>query len=207
MINILIRTHNRPKMFDKCIKSIESQTYKDWRIIISADNKNAGRWAREYKYDCIRTDHMSQKSSYYARLQNRRRKLLKRPKRRVYWNLYFNSLQKKVTEGYVVYMDEDMVFYDENSLQIIADNSHEDELLIFRYQLPKREGTYARPVDAKWEIRPRRGALSTGCFSHHSKHPVVWMAVKAGDYFAARNLYDRLDSRWIKEIITRGQDD
>ena len=61
MINILIRTHDRPEKLKECIKSIENQTYKDWRIIISADNNRAEEWTKPYGYECIRTDKIKYK--------------------------------------------------------------------------------------------------------------------------------------------------
>ncbi|KKK66400.1 hypothetical protein LCGC14_2964460, partial [marine sediment metagenome] len=124
MINILIRTHNRPDKLRECIKSIKMQTYKKWHIIISADNDRAEKYTKPYGYEYIRTD----KIKYQKRKEKSRM--------RKYWNVYLNVLQGRAKEGFIIYMDEDMVLYTENSLQLVADNSHEDKLLIFKPLTP-----------------------------------------------------------------------
>lgn len=44
LINILIRTSNRPSSFKRCLDSITSQDYPNIRIIIGYDNENALRY-------------------------------------------------------------------------------------------------------------------------------------------------------------------
>ena len=36
--NIMVRTSNRPNYFSDCIKSIRSQIYENYKIIVSVDN-------------------------------------------------------------------------------------------------------------------------------------------------------------------------
>ena len=191
MINILIRTHNRPDKLKECIKSIERQTFKDWKIIISADNERAEKWVKPYGYYYIRTD----KIKYKRRDKGRMRK---------HWNIYMNILQSKATKGFIIYMDEDMILYTENSLQLVADNSHEDKLLIFKYRIRQDIGT--RPGGSYWKKTPKRTHINTGCFSHSVKHKVRWKGISAGDYFAVAELYKRLETIWLDEIILKGQD-
>ena len=191
MINILIRTHNRPEKFRKCIKSIESQIYKDWRIIISADNDRAERWVKLSGYEYIRTD----KIKYKKRQEKSRMKKI--------WNRYLNVLQSEVKEGFIIYMDEDMGTYSKNSLQLVIDNSHEDKLLIFKYKI--RQDIGIRPGLKDWGKPPIRTHINTGCFSHPTKHKVEWRGISAGDYFAVSDLYNRLETTWLNEIILMGQ--
>ena len=190
MINILIRTHNRPEKFRKCIKSIESQTYKNWHIIISADNDRAERWVKPYRYEYIRTD----------RIEYKKRK----PRMRKCWNLYMNILQDKAKEGFIVYMDEDMFMYTEDSLQLVADNSHEDRLLIYKYRI--RLDCASRPESKYWGNPPERTHINTGSFSHPVEHKVIWRGISAGDYFAVTDLYNRLETTWLDETILMGQE-
>ena len=191
MINILIRTHDRPEKLKECIKSIENQTYKDWRIIISADNDKAEKWTKPYGYEYIRTD----KIRYKKRIEKSRMKKE--------WNRYLNALQGRATEGFIMYMDEDMVLYTENSLQLVANNSHEDRLLIYKYKI--RQDIGIRPEKGYWRQTPQRTHISTGCFSHPAKHKVRWRGISAGDYFSVSNLYNRLKTTWLDEIILMGQ--
>jgi hypothetical protein len=166
------------------------QTYKDWKIVISADNERAEKWVKPYGYEYIRTD----KIKYQRRDKGRMRK---------HWNVYMNVLQGRAKKGFIIYMDEDMVLYTENSLQLVADNSHEDKLLIFKYRIREDIGT--RPGKSYWGGVPRRTHINTGCFSHPVKHKVRWKGISAGDYFAVAELYKRLETTWLDEIILKGQ--
>ena len=191
MINILIRTHNRPEKFRKCIKSIESQTYKDWRIIISADNDRAERWVKLSGYEYIRTDKVFYKSvKEIFRL-------------RKHFNRYFNVLQERVKDGFIIYMDEDVIMKTENSLQLIADNAKEDKLLIYKYRI--RLDRWSRPEIKYWNKKPERTHINTGSFCHHAKHKVEWRGISAGDYFAVSDLYNRLETIWLDKEILMGQ--
>ena len=191
MINILIRTHDRPEKFRKCIQSIEGQTYKDWRIIISADNDKAERWVKPYGYEYIRTD----KIKY--------RKIKEQSRLKKHFNLYLNTLQDKAKEGFIIYMDEDIIMKTENSLQLIADNAKEDKLLIYRFRI--RLDRWSRPEDKYWKKRPQRTHINTGSFCHPAKHKVIWRGISAGDYFAVSDLYNKLETIWLDKEILMGQ--
>lgn len=191
MINILIRTHDRPEKFRKCIKSIESQTYKNWRIIISADNDRAEGWVKPSGYEYIRTDKVRYKS---VKETSRLKK---------HFNRYFNVLQDEVKEGFIIYMDEDVIMKTNNSLQLIADNVKEDKLLIYRFRI--RQDRWSRPEDKYWKKPPERTHINTGSFCHPAKHKVRWRGISAGDYFAALDLYNRLETIWLDEEILMGQ--
>jgi len=192
MINILIRTHNRPRKFKECIKSIEMQTYKDWKIVISADNDHAEKWVKPYGYEYIRTDKIK-----YKRIKESSRM-------KKVWNRYLNALQRRATEGFIIYMDDDVVLYNKNSLQLVADNSYEDKLLIYKYKIHNNIGT--RPEDEDWGKIPQRTHINGECFSHPAKHKVIWRGISGGDYFAITDLYNRLETTWLDEIIIREQD-
>ena len=204
MINILIRTHDRPDKLRKCIQSIKNQTYKDWNIIISADNKHIEKSVVSLGYEYVRTDNITYKG--FKKGMIRPKENTRPRKKRVYWNLYFNTLQDMAKEGYILYLDEDMILTTPNSLQLIADNSSVDELLIFKYCTPKHERNETRPSLENWNKKPHRGTISTGCFSHHTNHKARWPPQRAGDYFAVSNLYGRLKTTWLNEVITSGQD-
>ena len=192
MINILIRTHDRPEKLAKCIQSIEEQAYKDWRIIISADNDKAERWVKRYEYEYIRTDKIK-----YRKIRERSR--LKKK----HFNLYLNTLQDKVKEGFIIYMDEDIIMKTENSLQLVADNAKEDKLLIYKFRV--RLDRSSRPESRYWKKPPQRTHINTGSFCHPAKHKVIWRGISAGDYFAASDLYNRLGTIWLDKEILMGQ--
>ncbi|HXP53150.1 MAG TPA: glycosyltransferase family A protein [Bacteroidia bacterium] len=84
LLNILIRTSNRPTLFARCLDSILDQSYKNIRIIVSTD--------REVKYvpQWIETVEVTP-----------------RPELDYGYDLYINDLKAKVTEGYFIVVDDD----------------------------------------------------------------------------------------------------
>ena len=179
MINILIRTHDRPNEFRRCLQSIYSQTYEDYRIIISADNGNTEIYVRPHGHEFIRT--------YPGEGE--------KP-----WNRYQNELQAKVESGIIIYMDDDLTFHSPDSLQLVADNSHEDRLLIFKFLI--EGGTGIAPRHDSWgELSCH---LNSACFSHSAKHKVKWKPVGGGDHRAIANL-EHLKITWLDEIIMQGK--
>lgn len=115
LINILIRTHRRPDGFKKLIDSIKSQTYKNYRIIVSVDDMATFEYVLKHKIridDIVLIDgeDVNNKVSESFAGSN------------APYNLYFNLLLQKVDEGYVYCMDDDDYFKDENSLKVISEN-------------------------------------------------------------------------------------
>jgi hypothetical protein len=88
LINILIRTSNRPNGFRRLLKSIVAQSYKNIRVIIGYDNEMA-------------LTYIPQGLEVYPMIQDRSLP---------YWyDLYVNQLKELVTEGYFVVIDDDDV--------------------------------------------------------------------------------------------------
>ncbi len=86
LINILIRTSNRPASFAKCLQSVVNQSYPNIRIIISIDNDEALRYIPK-GLEVIRVH--------------------KQPEFQFYYDLYCNALKDLVTDGYFIFLDDD----------------------------------------------------------------------------------------------------
>lgn len=86
LINILIRTSNRPLGFKKALDSIVNQSYPNIRIIISVDNDAALRYIP--------------KGLEVIRVQ-------KHPEFEFGYDLYLEDLKALVTDGYIIAIDDD----------------------------------------------------------------------------------------------------
>jgi len=86
LINILIRTSNRPSGFARCLKSIVTQTYPNIRIIIGYDNEKALR----YIPNGLEAIPMTADRSLPF-----------------FYDLYCNDLKARVTDGYFLFLDDD----------------------------------------------------------------------------------------------------
>src|ERR1700748_2286539 len=100
LINILIRTSNRPKLFLKCLKSVTDQDYKNIRIIVSYDNDAALRYI----------------PSGLEIL-----KVYKRPEFQFGYDDYCNSLKSLVTDGWYAWIDDDDILMPNVLSKIVLD--------------------------------------------------------------------------------------
>jgi hypothetical protein len=100
-INILTRSGNRRRCFEKLRKSIEKQKYKNWKHIISNDNI-----CNDFllKYDnVVNVD-----------------KIEKLDKKHCPYNLYLNELLEHCDEGWVIVLDDDALLIDDDFLGKLA---------------------------------------------------------------------------------------
>lgn len=86
LINILVRTSNRPKAFMQMLNSITTQSYPNIRIIISYDNDAALKYIPK-GLEVIQVE--------------------KHPEYQFGYDLYCNDLKELVTDGYFFYLDDD----------------------------------------------------------------------------------------------------
>jgi len=177
LFNILIRTSNRPKFFERCLRSVEAQTLKDWRIIVSVDNEETEEYVREYPYEYIRV---------YPEVQ-------------CFWNLYCNDLLSFVKGGWVIYLDDDVTMITEALETIAQYTDNNKNVIVWKYQFASGR---VIPEELFWERRPVRQHIDTGCFCHHSSQRVQWDSFRAADFRVIRNLwYKRLKFMWIDKVL------
>lgn len=183
LISILTRA-SRPEYFDVLMKSIKSQTYDNYDWIIGSDNNTVTGDAIKL----LKTDSFAPipRGLYYAP-----------------YNMYLNRLQEEVQDGFVMALDDDDCFYDENSLQTIVQNiGSEDELLVWKVQ-----------INPNWIVPSRSfGHSIVACdFSGigmlwHSKYKPNWGYWSQGDYRAATQIVNMgCKIKWVDEVLTRTQ--
>lgn len=95
LINILIRTSNRPAQFKKCIDSIINQDYPEIRIIVGYDNEAALRYIPKG----LETVFVSADRDLPF-----------------YYDCYIQQLMEYVNDGYIYILDDDDFITNNNSL-------------------------------------------------------------------------------------------
>lgn len=184
LINILVRTHRRPKSFKRLLESIYSQTYKNYRLIVSVDDDLTYQYVKESGIedkDIVRVS--SEDKHIYA-----------------FYNEYFNSLIERVDNGYIYCIDDDDYFMNEESLAIVARESRIDSVCIYRMHyngrlLPCKENFGKRIVLAD---------IGTPCFSVHVKHTWMakWLARDDADGIYIKELSEAVGSvKWVDVAI------
>lgn len=179
LINILIRTSNRKELFERCLKSITSQTYKNYKVIVS-DDCNCGyipEWCETIKVE--------------------------KGKKDFYWNLYCNELKGAVKEGWFFFLDDDDFLIDNTALQRISANLiDENEGIICQF------ARWGRRKPSTYHMTSRsivRGHIGMPCiFLHYSKKDLAMFDdQKAADFRFIYDVSQKLELRFVFEVIVQ----
>lgn len=188
LINILTRTSNRPNFFNRNVNSVNSQTYKNIRHIVSYDNDDDLEYINKHnnltlvkidKDKLIREDNSpNPNTGKYSP-----------------HNLYFNEMLKVVEEGWVIFLDDDDLFYDENSLEIIVNNILNDDTMVI-WQMNFINGLILPPTD-ELKGKPKLGKIGSPCFSFNIKQlgDIKWDGWKCGDFRFIEKIYNKTDKK------------
>jgi hypothetical protein len=192
MINILVRTSNRPMYFWDCIQSIQKQTYTDYRIIVGIDGEDSyANFCHPIRYPMLISNKTYLKSAYTSMLH-------------FPVNLYLNRLMQEVTDGWVMVLDDDDMFAGPDSLELIARNLVDTHSIIYwRVDICGR----IVPSDSNFGRRPVVKDISGIGFCFHSNYiPLLQHdTYKQSDYRVADRAYSLLNPIWIDKVLTRTQ--
>lgn len=180
IINLLIRNGYRPESLRRCIASIEAQTYKDIRVIIANDSREA------------------QEDSYAAVPPNRIiDRITVTPDRThpFFWNLYCNDLKAEVTDGWFLYLDNDDYLDNKWCLELLSKHlTDPGKAVICQF---KRNGV-PKPMGKYWG-QIVRGKIGGSCIVlHHSqKHIANWDGNRAADFRFITAVAAKLPLKWV----------
>lgn len=120
-LTVVIRTHSRPRMFERCINSVRKQTHKNIEIIVGVDNKESFDYAQKHNPNKI------------IELQPRERKSHDDfPP-----NEYISQLISHVTDGYILILDDDNFIADPHGVEkLFKEIDKELCIYIIRYRYP-----------------------------------------------------------------------
>lgn len=159
IINIIIRTSNRPEYFKECIKSILNQTYLNIRIIVSYDNLESLSYLNNYKFE-----------KYYINIES---------SEKYKFNLYCNILLDKVSDGWIIFLDDDDMFSSDYMLSVINEKlDNENNFIIWKFLRPDR---IIYPPDINI-IEKGFIANCEYCFHSKFKHLSKWAPIRGGDF-------------------------
>lgn len=158
LINILIRTSNRPGLFKRCLQSVVKQTYQNLRIIVAYDNHNVN-----YIPSAIESIFVSADRTLPY-----------------FYDLYCNDLKSCVDDGYFMFLDDDDYLVD----NVLSTLTIDHPALLYQY----RRGTDLYPpmhyVKNGVPIL-KRGQVGMPCLLlHHSLKDIADIpGTGQGDYF------------------------
>lgn len=183
LINIITRTSGRPNGFKKTTDSITGQTYGNINHIVCTD-------------DIVNFDYIKSCGINNYHLIDRE-KLIKEdvnkdPGTGPYspHNLYFNEIHEHILDGWVIYLDDDDTFTNNNCVDNIVkiiNNVDEDHLIFWR--MVYSNGNYL-PKIINEKNPPTLSQIGGSCFTFHSKYLkyVKWDSWKCSDFRVINNL-------------------
>lgn len=185
LINILTRSNRRPRFFQDNRKSVIGQNYKNIRQLVSYEN------AETLKY--LKTQGLPEADLISV---VRKTTTATHP-----YNLFVNDLMDRVTEGWILFLDDDDVFTTPNALSIIAAHLvDENSLVCWRAWFP------ARIVPGTSDLgQIKEGDITSCCFAFHSRHKnnAQWHEFKAGDYRCFDQLRKQLRPVFLDDILAK----
>ena len=118
-INILIRTSNRPDLFNTCVNSILNQSYENYTIYATYDNMETLSYIK--KYPTVNPISVINKysGSYH-------------------YNLYCNDLLDAVHDGYILFLDDDDMLSHNMSLKIINSQLDKNNIVLWNFFRPDK---------------------------------------------------------------------
>ncbi len=193
LINILTRTSNRPNGFSINVDNIRNQTYKNINHIICTDDENSIKYIEKNGIN----DYI-----FLDRNEIIRNDTCLNPHTGVYspHNLYFNEMIKKVSDGWVIYLDDDDRFTSYDTVKNIVDiiNEYGDDSLIY-WRMVYSNGR-SLPKDMSQGKQPFIGGIGGSCFTFNIKYReyAEWDSWKCSDFRVIKKLHNTIPNKvWI----------
>lgn len=212
LINVLIRTSNRPDEFRRCFESIIAQTYRRINPIVCTDKRESLQYIGKY----LNTKDVINVTPTGIPF---------------HWNFYCNNLKERVTDGWFFYLDDDDFLHNPRVLERIAPHLNDPRLgIICQFN----RGVHPKPVFdilslyrsdnsgvidfngftietntiGTFLIKPiaiERGKIGGSCiFLHHSQKSIAnWDGHKAADYRFIRDVAEKIPLKWVPQVVVQ----
>jgi len=190
-LNILTRTSGRSNYFKDNHASVKSQTYPNIRHIVSVDDDESFNYVSKLADKIVRVERVEKKLEYGV---------MHSP-----YNLYCNKLMGAVEDGWIMFLDDDDILSDNESLNEIMNSvQDENELFIWKGQIHNK-------ILPSYSFGKGIALCDIGsfCFMFHSKHiwAAQWDEVKESDFRAILKLSRILKVRWVDKLVAKVNND
>ncbi len=197
LINILVRTSNRPNFFAHCYQSIREQGYKNIRLIVSYDDEPTKTYLQNYDIDAlVQFDRCIDWSTISGEVF-----LPGFPEKPFPSNKYFNRMMEHTLPGYIIKLDDDNKFSSPESLSKIVDKINAcNQMILWRVQFPG----YVIPDNQHFGKTPHCCQIDTACFAFHTDYIrfAGWDGYNYGDFRVAMCLFLHIPKKvFINEAL------
>lgn len=184
LINILVRTSKRPKAFKRMWDSIERQTYKNIRLIVSYDNPMALKYIPNGT-ETIRV-HKDKTKPYF-------------------YDEYVNVLKSQVNDGYFFVLDDSDILSSSNVISDLVSELKAEDGIICQFKRKDRLKPSNEMIEKKEIIM---GKIGMPCLvlRHDHKHIVdLDGSVNAADFHWIKSVSEKLNLKFIKLALVTAE--
>ena len=184
---LLLRTHNRPQEFHRCIESIAKQSVLPEIIIISDDENDTYIKEVTLTHQVFRPKY--RKPQWWIRHHNP-------------FNDYFNQAVSLIPDGhFVYYLDDDDELVDQGWIKTILEN--DSNVLIGRFQLGN---AHNHKLIGEKVVR---GKIGGSCIALRSEiaREIKWPTRGGGDFFFIRRVVEKYKPIFISMVAGKVQKD
>lgn len=179
LINILIRTSNRPELFARCYESVRHQTYSNIRVIVS--------------FDSCKTNYLPDGIEAVA--------VCKSADRPFFYDLYCNELKEHGKEGWFLFLDDDDFLHSPTVLQQLAQHFDGDHGAIIcqflRNGMPKPSRSYIKGK----VVRDGHIGLPSLILKAEHADKLYLDGYKSGDYRAILKITQEIKTKFIELVV------
>lgn len=193
LINILTRTSNRPIGFDNLRYSIISQTYRNVRHIVSYDDDDDLNYINKYDVKKVKVNNLNEEKYNHPDGFTP-----------AFYNLYCNELLNNVSDGWVMFLDDDDCFLHNKALEeIVHEVKKADYDTMFFWQMRYPDGRIIPPKKEFKEQKIEIYKVGAPCFLFHSKYKnnSKWDGWKVSDYRFIKSLSNHIPKKkWLNQV-------
>lgn len=183
-INILIRTHAREEMFVNCISSVLNQTYKNFHVYVHVQNDKDLNYVN-------RSINTSEKVTIIRSVDTT-----------AHHNTFCNDLIQCVSDGWLMFLDDDDQFTTNNALALISPELDKNKIVLWKY---KRPDMLVFPDITHDLTNPGTIASTTYCIHHQIASMSTWPAERQGDFHFIKPIFNTLERIMLDNILTKYQ--
>lgn len=218
IINLVLRTHDRPTYFRACIKSIIKQKYANLVLWVIADTPGS----LDYVHRILMEEDISESlvcsiisidpADVTEEFGDYNKLLLagycrgQRDFKKLPYDLYLNRVLKNIKDGWVMYVDDDKLLPTNILTRISKKLTRLDRVIIGQYEMKSR----LLPTGEMWKKLPfTRAHIDMSCVVFHSSNKeLAWLdGHAAGDWRMCNRLAGELNPIWMREPFTVADND
>lgn len=209
VIHVVIRTHDRPRYFKKCIESIAAQKYERTVVHVIADTPGSAAYVSRAVDEGLVDDllvvnrNMKNDDSLFGNfgLLMKSGLCTKQSDYKKHWyDVYLNKKIAELEDGWVFIVDDDKEVPAGVLKKVAPLLDDAGKLIIGQYKMKAR----TLPAGDLWEKRPfTRAHIDMSCIFFHAKHKELAKldGHGAGDWRMCNELASHLEPVWLKTVF------